>query len=170
MGLEDEEVRARVSRVNALLERIEALPDAETRAVAAETLQGLVELYGEALARMMEAGARHGGEPLLRAWAEDELVSYLLLLHGLHPEDAETRARRALEAARGALQSRGHDAEWVGVVDGVARLRVRGGGCRSSAAELQQALEQAVLDAAPELTGAVCEEASTGFVALAALR
>jgi Fe-S cluster biogenesis protein NfuA len=135
--MEDAEVRELVGRAEALLERIEGDPQ------AVEAVQALVELYGEALRRVVA-----GADP-----ARDELLSHLLLVHDLHPVDAETRVRRALDDVRPYLGSHGGDVELLGVEDGVARLRLGGtcNGCPSSAVTLRNAIEEAILRAAPEL-------------------
>lgn len=135
--MEDTAVRERIGRVESLLEQIEEDP----RATAA--VEALVALYGEALARLLA-----GADP-----AEDELVSHLLLVHDLHPVDLETRVRQALEGVRPYLGSHGGDVELLGVEDGVARLRLAGtcNGCPSSTVTLRNAIEEALLKAAPDL-------------------
>lgn len=194
MRLEDRAVRERVARMEALLDEIESLPDPKTRALAIETVQGLLELYGEGLARVMAhvtaAAAAGGGESaaaaeempadaITRAFIDDELVSHLLLLHGLHPVDAAARVEQALEEARPYLASHGGDVELVGIEEGVAHLRLRGScsGCPSSAQTLTQAVEQAIRKAAPDLAGieaeydpaATASAAPAGFIPAAAL-
>jgi len=126
-----------VERVEQLLESIEDDP----RAV--EAVQAVVDLYGEALARLLA-----GADPV-----EDELVSHLLLVHDLHPVDVETRIRQALDGVRPYLGSHGGDVELLGVEDGVARVRLGGtcDGCPSSAVTLQNAIEAAILKAAPDV-------------------
>jgi Fe-S cluster biogenesis protein NfuA len=135
--VEDGEVRELVGRVEALLEQIDG--DAK----AAEAVQALVELYGEALARFLT-----GVDP-----TEDELLSHLLLVHDLHPVDVETRVRQALEDVRPYLGSHGGDVELLGVSEGVARVRLAGtcNGCPSSTVTLRNAIEAAITSAAPEL-------------------
>jgi Fe-S cluster biogenesis protein NfuA len=135
--VEDTAVRERIGRVESLLEQIEEDP----RATAA--VEAVVALYGEALARLLA-----GADP-----TEDELVSHLLLVHDLHPVDLETRVRQALEGVRPYLGSHGGDVELLGVEDGVARLRLAGtcNGCPSSTVTLQNAIEEALLKAAPDL-------------------
>jgi Fe-S cluster biogenesis protein NfuA/nitrite reductase/ring-hydroxylating ferredoxin subunit len=137
-----------------LLGEIETLADPNARAKAAEMAQVLLELYGEGLARMMEVVAQGGDrERAFEGFAEDELVSHLLLLHGLHPLDVETRVVRALEEVRPYLQSHGGNVELLGVEEGVARLRMQGScsGCPSSTMTLKLAIEEAILKAAPDL-------------------
>ena len=73
-----------------LLEQVEALPDPDARDIATELVQALLDLYGEALARMMEH------VPDAEALADDELISHLLMLHGIHPVPLEARVRGAL--------------------------------------------------------------------------
>ncbi len=137
MRLAEPEVHERVARVEALLGEIEGDPR------AAEAVQAVVELYGEALARMLA-----GADPV-----QDDLVSHLLLVHDLHPVDVETRVRDALEEVRPYLGSHGGDVEFLGVEEGVARLRLAGtcNGCPSSTVTLKNAIEEALWRAAPDL-------------------
>jgi Fe-S cluster biogenesis protein NfuA/nitrite reductase/ring-hydroxylating ferredoxin subunit len=180
MFLDDQEVRQRVARMETLLGEIESLKDSNAKSKAAEVVQVLLELYGEGLARMMEVVAQ-GGESgrTFEAFAEDELVSHLLLLHGLHPIDMETRVVKALEEVRPYLQSHGGNVELLGVEGGVARLRMQGScnGCPSSAMTLKLAIEEAVQKAAPDLLGIEAEgveepppKSATTFVAAPTLR
>ena len=127
MLLDDQGLQERVARMETLLEEIEALKDPNARSKAAEVVQVLLELYGEGLARMMDMIAEgEEREKTFDAFAGDELVSHLLLLHGLHPLDVETRVVRALEEVRPYLQSHGGNVELLGVEGGVARLRMQG--------------------------------------------
>jgi Fe-S cluster biogenesis protein NfuA/nitrite reductase/ring-hydroxylating ferredoxin subunit len=160
MLLDDQGLQERVARVETLLGEIEALKDPKARSKAAEIVQVLLDLYGEGMARMMEAVAEgEESERTFEAFAEDELVSHLLLLHGLHPLDVEARVVRALEEVRPYLQSHGGNVELLGVEGGVARLRMQGScdGCPSSAMTLKLAIEEAVQKAAPDLEGIEAE-------------
>ena len=160
MLLDDKGLQERVARMETLLEEIEALKDPNARSKAAEVVAVLLDLYGDGLARMMEVVAR--GEERRRtfeAFAQDELISHLLLLHGLHPLDVETRVIGALEEVRPYLQSHGGNVELLGIEGGVARVRMEGScdGCPSSAMTLKLAIEEAVLKAAPDLEGVEAE-------------
>jgi Fe-S cluster biogenesis protein NfuA len=104
--------------------------------------------------------ARYGEEVM--AWvklregarlAEDDLVAHLLILHGLHPVPLEQRVHGALEQVRPYLGSHGGDVELLGVEDGVAHVRLEGtcNGCPSSTVTLRNAIEKAIMGAAPEL-------------------
>lgn len=163
MPLEDQELQERVGRMEKLLEEVEALEDPKARAKAAEMVGLLLDLYGDGLARMMEEVARGDDrERVFEAFAADELVSHLLLLHGLHPLDLEERVLQALEEVRPYLGSHGGDVELLGVEGGVARLRLQGScdGCPSSAVTLKLAIEEAIQKAAPELEGVEAEDVS----------
>jgi Fe-S cluster biogenesis protein NfuA/nitrite reductase/ring-hydroxylating ferredoxin subunit len=158
--LDDQELQERVARVEALLGEIETLADPNARSKAAEMVQVLLELYGEGLARMMEVVSQgEERERTFEAFTGDELVSHLLLLHGLHPLDVETRVVQALEEVRPYLQSHGGNVELLGIEGGVARVRMRGScdGCPSSAVTLKLAIEEAVMKAAPDLEGIEAE-------------
>jgi hypothetical protein len=127
-------------RIAALLEEIRALsPEASART---DALMGeVLALYGDALGRVVEV-VKDGPPELQQRLLADELVASLLLLHGLHPEDAATRIRAALEKveAGGAVLMGLDD-------DGVARVRLRG----SRAGK--EAIELAIQEVAPETTG-----------------
>jgi len=160
MLLDDQGLQERVARMEMLLGEIEALEDPNARSKAAEVVQVLLELYGEGLARMMNTIAEgEEREKTFDAFAGDELISHLLLLHGLHPLDVETRVVRALEEVRPYLQSHGGNVELLGVEGGVARLRMQGScsGCPSSTMTLKLAIEEAIQKAAPDLEGIEAE-------------
>jgi Fe-S cluster biogenesis protein NfuA/nitrite reductase/ring-hydroxylating ferredoxin subunit len=152
--IDDKGLQERVTRMEALLGEIETLSDPNARSKAAEVVGVLLELYGEGLARMMEVVAEgEERERTFDAFAEDELVSHLLLLHGLHPLDLKTRVVKALEEVRPYLLSHGGNVELLGVEEGVARLRMQGScsGCPSSTVTLKLAIEEAIQKTAPDL-------------------
>ena len=160
MHLDDQGLQERVARMETLLEEIETLADPNARAKAAEVVGVLLDLYGEGLARMMEVVAEgEERERIFEALAADELVSHLLLLHGLHPVSMEARVVKALEEVRPYLRSHGGNVELLGVEGGVARLRLQGScsGCPSSSMTLKLAIEEAVQKAAPDLEGIEAE-------------
>ena len=131
--MDDQAARELVARVEGLLDEVES----DGRCL--EVVEALVSLYGEGLARMTAVA-----DGALEAFAGDELVSHLLVLHDLHPVPVEERVRAVL----------GNDAELVSVEGGVARLRMAAGGCSScdaSAATKMQSIEEAVLRAAPDV-------------------
>lgn len=159
--MEDRELHEQVARVETLLEHMESLPDPHARATAEETVRALVELYGEGLSRITEQVVQLAGEDALQVLAADELVSHLLLLHGLHPVAVESRVAQALEEVRPYLRSHSGNVEFLGVAEGKARLRLEGScrGCPSSAITLKLAIEEAIAKFAPDLNGIETEDA-----------
>ncbi|MER7896746.1 NifU family protein [Streptomyces sp. NPDC096046] len=167
--LADPDVEARLGRLDELLEGIESAPGPTTRS-ATEAVALLTEVYGEALARVLD----HADERLAERLAEDELLAHLMVLHDIHPEPAERRAARAVERLRPAVQERGGDVEWAGVEGQVARVRLTTGGCGSGCggggSEVTDAVRAAVLSVAPELTAVEpVTETAPAFVPLTTL-
>jgi len=127
-------------------------------------VQALLDLYGAGLERIVQEIALRDVGELARALAGDELVSHLLLLHGLHPTGLEQRVLGALEEVRPYLESHGGDVELLALEEGVAHLRLEGScsGCPSSTMTLKLAIENAIRKAAPEVEEVV---ADTGVAA-----
>jgi Fe-S cluster biogenesis protein NfuA/nitrite reductase/ring-hydroxylating ferredoxin subunit len=151
-----------VQQVNARVEELLKSLSASAAAPAAEELVGLlVNLYGDALAQIIDLVGNEGphGQSILAKLADDPLIESLLLLHGLHPLDLDARIQRALDRVRPYLGSHAGGVEYLGVTDGVARLKLEGSchGCPSSTVTVQLAIEDAVLDAAPEVSSVVVE-------------
>src|SRR6476619_6288745 len=154
----------RVLDLRAIGDRIETLLEASSsggsvaRARAEELVRLLSELYGAGLLRMMEVLDEQEAltDAVLDALAGDDLVASLLLIHDLHPQDVTTRVERALDSVRPYLGSHGGDVALLGITDdGVVRLRLLGScdGCSSSTATMSLAVEDAISQAAPEITG-----------------
>jgi Fe-S cluster biogenesis protein NfuA/nitrite reductase/ring-hydroxylating ferredoxin subunit len=151
-------------------ERIESLLEAAStggrvaRERAEELVRLVVDLYGAGLERLLEIVHESGrlDDELLDRLAADDLVASLLAVHGLHPDAVETRVARALDSVRPYLGSHGGDVELLGLTDdGRVRLRMLGScdGCPSSSVTLTLAVETAIREAAPEVSGIEVEEA-----------
>jgi len=136
-------------RIEELLSGLQA---GREKDAAEELVRLLVEMYGEGLDRIVAAL-----DPAqVTRLAEDGLVESLLLLHDLHPLNVDDRVQRALDRVRPYLGSHAGGVEYLGVDEnGVARLRLEGNceGCASSTLTVKMAIEGAIQDAAPELTG-----------------
>jgi Fe-S cluster biogenesis protein NfuA len=148
------EFRRRVQRIETLIREIDDVADGAARARARELIRAVLELHGAGLARLLEHCAAVEGESMITALAGDELVGSLLLLHGLHPLDAETRVRQALETVKPRARSHGGTVELLGIVEGAVHLRVSGCWDSSSPAlpALKQAIEDAICVKAPDVT------------------
>lgn len=148
-------------RVEELLGILAATSIGKAAPAAEELVSLLVGLYGDGLARIVTTLAEHGdaGGEMLAEIADDPQVEGLLLLHGLHPLDVDARIQRALDRVRPYLGSHAGGVEYLGVTDGVAKLRLEGScnGCPSSTVTVQLAIQGAIEDAAPEVTEVVVD-------------
>jgi len=156
MGSEDgREFRRQIERIESLIATLEQPAGHATQAAAQELVRRILDLYGAGLTRICDwlEAAGEPGRSIREAMAGDDLVRSLLLLHGLHPLDAEARVLEALDQVRPYLRSHGGDVELLAVADGVARLRLTGSchGCPSSAATMKRTIEEAILDRAPDV-------------------
>ncbi len=150
-------VRRRMQRIETLIHEIQSNADPATRARLEEVIRLLLELHGGGLERMLEliwdAGA--AGEAIIHdSFVNDDYVANMLLLHGLHPLDLETRVQGALEKVRPYLKTHGGNVELLAVDEGVVRLRLEGSchGCPSSDLTLKLAIETRIYDDAPDVT------------------
>lgn len=154
-----------VRRIEELVRRVDQIPDPDARATAGELMESILALHGAGMERMMELVSESGpaGDAAIRRFANDSLVASLLVLHGLHPDDIETRVRQV-------LSKQSLHAELVGVFEGVVRVRVPPGGCHSNG-NSAQSLETVLRDAVPDAAEIIVEEGlpQNGFVPLAAI-
>lgn len=153
------EFQGRVRRVEALVAALEACPDPAAREGARELVRALLDLHAAGLAKVLHLASLPGepGLALVDRFARDGLVGSLLLLHGLHPVAPEVRVAEAPDRVRPRLRARGGDVELLGVGAEVVRLRLRGD--PSSGPALRLAVEEAVVEAAPDVPAIDIEEA-----------
>ncbi len=146
-----------MTRLEELILALEELPEGKARTHARELVQVLLQLHATGVNRMLELTfeSTEGGQALIDRLAQDDLVSNLLLLHGLHPLDLEARVRQALEEVKPRLGAHGGSVQLVGVTpDGIVRLQLEGNcdGCPSSRVTLKYSIEEALYAAAPDIT------------------
>jgi Fe-S cluster biogenesis protein NfuA len=166
--------REDMQRIGGLVQEMEAIADPAVRAATKGLVQSLMDLHGAALGKALDIVAEAGepGMNIIDRLGRDALVSSVLILYGLHPEDLETRVIKAVGRVRPQLRKQGCEVEILGVNDGAIRLRVETGShtCGSTAKTAQATLEGAVYDAAPDLASLVIEgfeeKPASGFVAL----
>jgi Fe-S cluster biogenesis protein NfuA/nitrite reductase/ring-hydroxylating ferredoxin subunit len=140
------------ARVEQLLAQIGELGGGPAAATAEDLVRVLVAYYGDGLERITELIGPQGVLNL----AADPQVSTLLVLHGLHPLDVDTRIEQALDGVRPYLGSHAGGVSYLGVDENdVAHLRLDGScsDCPSSTATVKLTIEDALLTAAPELQG-----------------
>lgn len=161
---EQKDVQKRIESIDGLVREIEKVSDPAVRSLASQLVQSLMDLHGSGFERMLEIVHSRGetGQEIIDEMGRDELVRSLLLLYGLHPLDLHSRVIEALEKSRPYLQSHGGNVELVRVSDaGAVTLRLEGSchSCPSSAVTLQSTVEQAIYEAAPDVTAIIVEGA-----------
>jgi hypothetical protein len=148
MNVDSAAFQERMQRVEELIAAITEHGNAVVRASAVEMVRVLLDVHRagleEIVARITEQG--EAGQVILNALIRSTLVSRLLILHGLHPIDLETRVRQALNDARPLLHARVADVELESISHDVIRIRLRGG-----SADVQALLEHAILAEAPDV-------------------
>lgn len=159
------------ARIDELVARVQGLPDPHARDLAVEMVQAVLSLHAAALERMLEIVAKSSAGTL-EAMGADDLVSPVLVLHGLHPDDFDTRLARALDYLQRYFDSRGAGIEVLEA--GAERVRVRFTGKRPGAgAAARQTIEDAIFEAAPEIGELIVEgadgEHEAAFVPLESL-
>jgi Fe-S cluster biogenesis protein NfuA len=147
----------RIGRIENLIQGLDGITDEKVRGQARELVEALLEMQGAGLERVMEIVYDSGptGQSTIDELGRDELVSSLLLVHGLHPLDLESRVRNALEKVGPRLAQHGGSVELLGVTrEGAVKLRLAGNchGCPSSILTLKFSIEEAIYAAAPDVT------------------
>ena len=153
------ELDASLRRAEALIADLDRIADPAAREPARELLELVLELHTLGLARIVAivAGAP-GGAPLLDRLAEDPQARAILLLHGLHPQEAETRIRAALDRLRPDWVLRGIGVRLREVAGGAARVFATAGASGPvDTAALRSEIEAAIVEAAPDLDDIVIE-------------
>jgi len=150
----DDDLRRRLRELELLLREMEEGPESPVRARARQIGHATLDLHARALTRMMEIVAADAatGRQLADALASDPLVAGMLLLHGLHPLDLETRVRGAVERLARTLRGQGADVVVVAVVEDTVRLRIERPSGRGGVpiAALRTSVGEAILAVAPD--------------------
>jgi hypothetical protein len=151
-----EDLRQAVHRLEELIRELDTQPDSAAREAARELLALVLDLHGIGLAKLMGiVTTAEGGRTILARLVENEQVQAMLLLHGLHPDDLDTRVRRAVDRLRPHLGVHGLRLDVVEIARGTVRLRLHGSGAAAIKAPLLWTLpgeiEGAVVEAAPDV-------------------
>lgn len=171
---EDKDFQQRVQRIGELVHELDAVADPAARSACKGLVQSLMELHGQGLERILEIvfQSEKSGEALIDELGRDSLVSNLLILYGLHPDDLQTRVERKLREIGSKLYKMGAEAQVISIQGAEIRLRanVSGHGCGSTTKTVRATLEEAMYEAAPDLTSLAIEgleePAASGFVGL----
>jgi Fe-S cluster biogenesis protein NfuA len=153
-----------LARMEELIHALDETADSPICRRARELVQIVLQMHGNALERLLDLihDDPLTGQQLIDRLADDPLISNLLVLHGLHPLDLETRVRRALDSVKPRLGLHGGDVDLLGVTqESVVKLRLEGNchGCPSSRITLKSSIEEAIYAAAPDVTALEVEGA-----------
>jgi Fe-S cluster biogenesis protein NfuA/nitrite reductase/ring-hydroxylating ferredoxin subunit len=157
----DKDFQKGIERIEAQIQQIESIADPNLRANAVELVQSLINLHGVGIERLLEIVARSpNGQAVIDQLGDDDLVGNLLILHNLHPLDLETRVKKALSKVGPYLASHGGSVELIKISEtGVVQLQLQGSckTCPSSTMTLKLAIEDAIHQAAPDVTAIEAE-------------
>jgi Fe-S cluster biogenesis protein NfuA len=175
---EGEEFRQRVGRIDGLIQEIESVADPAIRAMAKELVQCVMDMHAAGIQRILEIVLKAGepGAAILSSMGHDELVSSLLVLYDLHPDDFETRVNRGLERASSLVAKRGGAVELLSIVDGTVHIRVSmtGHSCGSTAKDLELIVRETLFATVPDAVTVIIDgpgsQSASGFVPLANLQ
>ncbi len=175
--IDDKDFQKRVQKIGELVHEMETIADPAARASAKALVQLLMDLHGTGLERILEIvfSSGDGGARVIDELGEDPLVSSLLVLYGLHPDEIEVRVERKLKQMRSKFHKMGAEVKLISVNGGDIRVQVsvEGHACGSTKSTVQAAVEEAIYEAAPDLTSIVVEgledQPASGFVALGQL-
>jgi hypothetical protein len=173
------DLQNKIQRIGTIVEQLESMADPNSRALAKELLESLMALHGAGLERILELASESGsdGEGFIDKCGRDELVSGLLLIYGLHPDDLATRVKRALEKSHDFLESHAAHAELKSIAeDGTITVQLHrkpNGGCGSTGELIRSTVEAHIQNAAPDAPSILIEETRlgiSGFVSVAQLQ
>src|ERR1700683_1277221 len=126
----DKELNQLSARIEDLVRRVENIADPAVRANVVTLLQSLLELHGQAFARVLDMLSQQGeeGREIIANLAKDDLVAGLLLLYDIHPDGLQARIQKAVREMQAQIRAAGASVELVAVEDGTVRLRLTGSG------------------------------------------
>jgi hypothetical protein len=152
---EDVQLRAECDRIEETLAELRELVVPAAWQRIEHVMRMTVGMYGSGLERSLAHARTAGAEPgaLDRLIGGDDLLSSLLLLHGLHPQSTEQRARRALAELRSELGLGDAELAIAKLADGVLAIEASAAiGAGAMAPRVAEAIIRRALEAAaPEL-------------------
>jgi Fe-S cluster biogenesis protein NfuA len=151
-----EDPQQALHRLEELIRALDAHHNTAAKETARELLALVLDLHGIGLAQLMGiVTTAEGGAAILARLVENEQVQAMLLLHGLHPDELDTRVRRAVDRLRPHLGVHGLRLDVVEIARGTVRLRLHGSGATAIKPPLLWTLpgeiEDAVVEAAPDV-------------------
>lgn len=154
MAKDDVRSQQWIDRIEELAHQAEALADSQGRNIAIELIQAVLDFHAAGLERIMEIAA--ASPTLAKRLVTDDLISSLLLLHDLHPDDLETRVGRAMDKLQTAFHPLGARLSLIGIEGGTVRLQFESSRTWP-AASVRTTIENEILQAAPEVSAITIE-------------
>lgn len=149
----DKELNQLGARIEDLVRRVENIADPAVRANVVTLLQSLLELHGQAFARVLDLLSQQGesGRVIVERLAHDDLVAGILLLYDIHPDGLRNRVQKAVTEMQPQVRASGGSVELLAVEDGAVRMRLTasGNGCGSGA--LEKTIRDFIYSAAPDV-------------------
>lgn len=153
--IDEKNFQSRVQKIGELVNQLESIPDPEARAGAKQLVQALMDLHGAGLEKILEVifQSETAGAQIIDNLGRDPLVSSLLILYGIHPEELQTRVERKLRQIQSKLHKMGVEATLISAEGGDIRVHisVEGHACGSTGRTAQGIVEEAVYEAAPDM-------------------
>src|SRR6266436_8943113 len=136
---EERDAREVGERIARLLDELRAQANPYAWQQVDELLRTVLDLYGRGLARVIEIASGDASAEELRAnLIADPLLTSLLVLHGIHPLDTQTRIERVLDNVRESLGPEAVAPAFVSLdSDSVLRLQGKGPRHASTLAAVQ---------------------------------
>jgi hypothetical protein len=158
-----------LQRMQTAMGRLDEIRDATACSVAKDLVDALLDLHGLALARTITIAMNgEGGGDLAQRLVDDDYVAATMLLHGLHPEDPETRLRQKISAMRPHWGVRGFRVELTEISASSAKARIVWSHPICDPRTVLIEVEAALTDAAPDLEAIFVEEIEAAEPKLAA--
>jgi hypothetical protein len=150
--------QAWVDKIEELVRQAESISDPQARGVCVDLLRAVLEFHASGLERVMDIVFESGaaGDQIIERIADDDLTSSMLLLHGLHPDDLETRINRAVQKLQDMFFSLGANLSVLAIEPGTVRLQFQSQRTWSGA-PVKSSVEKAIFQAAPEITNVILE-------------
>jgi len=88
-----------IRQLGKLITQFDQMPEGPQKVACKELVQLLMDVHGAGLERVMEIVFEDpaSGRAIVDKLARDSVVSSLLVLYSLHPDDLETRVRKAVD-------------------------------------------------------------------------
>lgn len=164
-----------IRQLGKLIAQLDQFPDGPQKTACNQLVQLLMDVHGAGFERAMEIVFESGGSAIVDSLAKDSVVGSLLVLYSLHPDDMETRVRKAIDQMRPRLRKLACSTEVVSVDEGAVCVKVitTGHSCGSSAKDVRAIVEEGIYESAPDVATleilGLEEPTSSGFVAIESL-